>query len=468
MLKESEEHANALGLANATLREASATSAARINTLTESIKITSVKVAEARADADMAKAKASSLGTQLKSLKSALTETKHTCESIKTEHDDIQSSARSLEAKLVQTETELRHEEKEKFEIKLERDELRHNLEDLTEANKRAKVTLEKKDDELVRLKKNIAERTELERARRERMNRLENELRGVRSTLVDVTAAAKDAESTNVDLQNTIDTMQRENKTLHDRIEEFMDTSMREKSKMQRALTEVESEAQKLRMKVAADEEDLKRSKLDLMSSEKEVSQLRSRVSTLEARLKEVVPNAGVLSPANHNHIEPMAVDSPLTPATLSQSSSSNTTHKFSKNTTTEKSYNDKENRRPRASNSDLTNNDLIPSLRPTTPKGLSYSQSENKLAASRQRTLTKKPFRRIGGTSTSGNLSSVKCQICNKAAYGIMKSCQCGNPACTLRAHASCVAAKNPPCSVSHPGTPAPLLPCVLCKNN
>ena len=463
MVKEAEEHANALGVANSTLREASASSTARINTLTESIKITSAKVADARADADMAKAKASSLGTQLKSLKSALIETKRTCESIKSEHDDIQSTARSLEAKLVQTESELRHEEKEKFDIKLERDELRHNLEDQTEAKKRISRNLEKKEDELTKLKKNIAERNDLERARIDRMNRLEKELRDVRSTLVDVSAAAKDAESTNVDLQNTIQTLQRENKSLHDRIEEIMSDSMREKSKLQGSLSEVESEAQKLRMKVATDEEDLKRSKLDLMSSEKEVGQLRSRISSLEARLKEVVPAAGVLSPSNESGMQRMSIDSPLTPATFSQSSSSNNHTNSEK-----KNYEDKENRRsrPNGSLSEDSHLDMIPSLRPSTPKiGLHYSQSENKLTSNRNRLSNKKPFGRLGGTPSS-NLGSVKCCICFKAAYGIMKSCQCGNPTCKRRAHASCVAGKKPLPSVSHPGTPAPQIPCILCK--
>ncbi len=473
MLKDAEEHANALGLANATLREASATSSARMNTLTESIKITSSKVAEARADADMAKAKASSLGKQLKSLTSALTETKRTCESIKSEHDDIQSTARSLEAKLIQTETELRLEEKEKYDIKLERDELKHSLEDQTMFNKRISMTLEKKEDELTKLKKNLAERTDLERARIDRMNRLENELRNIRSTLVDVTSAAKDAESTNADLQNTIQSLQRENKVLHDRMEEMMSTSMREKSKLQESLTEVESEAQKLRMKAATDEEDLKRGKLDLMSSEKEVSQLRTRVSSLESRLKETVHSAGVLSPIDGSNILRMSIDSPLTPAVQpSKQSSNQVTKQYLTNVDKEKYSKDKENRHPNRSERGDSNHDLIPPLRSRTPKsGLRYSHSENRVALGRNKTTTKKSSGLLGGTLTPNNLTSVKCCICSKAAYGIMKSCQCGNSACNIRAHASCIAAGNKsslPCSVSHPGTPAPQLPLVLCKGS
>ena len=44
-------------------------------------------------------------------------------------------------------------------------------------------------------------------------------------------------------------------------------------------------------------------------------------------------------------------------------------------------------------------------------------------------------------------------------------MKSCQCGKAACVKRAHISCVHRVLPAPSVSHPGTPAPRLPVVLC---
>ena len=56
--------------------------------------------------------------------------------------------------------------------------------------------------------------------------------------------------------------------------------------------------------------------------------------------------------------------------------------------------------------------------------------------------------------------------CSICFKAAFGLMKSCQCGKSYCDKRAHLTCVNQINPGPSVSHPGTPAPKLPIVLCS--
>lgn len=447
-LKEAEEHANAMSHANATLREASAASTARINTLTESLKITSSKVADSRADADMARAKVTSLATQLKSLKCALDETKRTCESVRSEHDDIQSSSRTLEAKLVQTESELQRVDKENFETQQERDSLRFELDEYNQTNKRIRLTLEQKEDELLKMKKKDVERNDVERARIDRTNRLENELRDARSMLVEVTSAAKDAESTNADLQNTIQHLQRENKSVHDKIEDIMDSSMREKTKLQEALAEAESGAQKLRMKATTDEEELHRIKLDQLASEKEVTQLQSRISNLEGRLKDAISSAGVVSPNNENcpkQSSRTASSSAYKTPAKRLSSSCNRLSSLSKGSSSESSGYSGENVF------------MIPPLRST------LSNISNTTAQPSRNHRMKKS---VGGGMNGAKLSSVKCSICMKNAYGMMKSCQCGNPTCDKRAHASCVASKNPLPSVSHPGTPAPRLPCILCN--
>jgi myosin heavy subunit len=67
------------------------------------------------------------------------------------------------------------------------------------------------------------------------------------------------------------------------------------------------------------------------------------------------------------------------------------------------------------------------------------------------------------LGKENTS--MPTCKCMICFKDAVGLMKKCQCGKPGCTSRAHATCVNKITAGPSVSHPGTPAPRLPVVLC---
>lgn len=449
--------------ANATLRESSASSMARINTLTESLRITSSKVAQSRADADMARAKVTSLSSQLKSLKSALDETKQVCESIRVEHDDIQNSARTLEAKLVQTESELERVDKEKFEMKLERDELRQEIQNYSLTTKQMQIKLEKKEDDLQKMTKHISERDDIEQARKERLNRLENELRDSRTMLVEVTSAAKDGESTNVNLQSTIQHLQRENKSLHDKIGEVMDSSMREKSKLQEALAESESEAQKLRLKLTIDEEELQREKLDKTASEKEIAQLKTRIADLEVRLQDAISTSGIVSPNYSRTVHSQSestITSYETPGKTTPASSN-------ANKSGEMKISDKRN-------VDSLEKDSfgIPPLRPVTPKtGFHTNQSrisqgkENNMSSSKSHKIEKHSFK---GGSSGSKLSTAKCSICFKNAYGIMKSCQCNQVDCDKRAHASCIAGVQSQAlpSVSHPGTPAPRLPCILCR--
>jgi hypothetical protein len=59
-------------------------------------------------------------------------------------------------------------------------------------------------------------------------------------------------------------------------------------------------------------------------------------------------------------------------------------------------------------------------------------------------------------------------KCCLCFKDASGVMKSCQCGQQTCEKKAHATCLSkykVGNISSCVSHPGTPLPPMPLILC---
>ena len=62
----------------------------------------------------------------------------------------------------------------------------------------------------------------------------------------------------------------------------------------------------------------------------------------------------------------------------------------------------------------------------------------------------------------------NSAKCCLCFKDALELMVSCQCGNQSCDKLAHDSCLKwrKKNALHSVSHPCSPAPILPVILCR--
>lgn len=64
--------------------------------------------------------------------------------------------------------------------------------------------------------------------------------------------------------------------------------------------------------------------------------------------------------------------------------------------------------------------------------------------------------------------NHASGKCNLCFKEQSGIVRWCKCGKSDCQMWAHATCLAKgkKNVSTSVSHPGTPPPPLPLILCN--
>ena len=64
--------------------------------------------------------------------------------------------------------------------------------------------------------------------------------------------------------------------------------------------------------------------------------------------------------------------------------------------------------------------------------------------------------------------NQPSGHCNICFKGASGVLRWCKCGQTDCNKWAHAQCLAKRksNVSTSVSHPGTPPPALPLILCK--
>lgn len=64
--------------------------------------------------------------------------------------------------------------------------------------------------------------------------------------------------------------------------------------------------------------------------------------------------------------------------------------------------------------------------------------------------------------------HIKSSKCSLCFKDAAGVMKSCQCGKSDCHKRAHTACLAkykVGSISSCISHPGTPNPPMPMILC---
>ncbi len=395
------------------------------------------------------------------------------------EHDDISSAARDLEKRLVQTEVELEKVRDEKIQAEMEASNLRDQVEALKHGEKVLRSLLEKKENLLVKLNKKMVERGDIEKARLERTNRLETELRESRSMLVEVTSTAAEAESITTELRSTIVSLQRENTSLHEKNAATIQDAARERAKLQKALTEAENEAQKLRLKAAADDEELQKFKLDKMSSEKEVLQLQNRIANIEKRSSgntdvndlcmDMPVSAGVTSPSDAGFSTISDISSIHSSSTfdssgktcskstlfgdgnvISTDSGAATLSKFLKESHNKKTPLKSNSFKDSSRSMSLTPHEKDPHL-----LGTHVDLPSNKIRHNRTMRM-----------SIGGNARKNSCSICFKAAYGIMKSCQCGNPSCDLRAHATCIASKKSLSSVSHPGTPAPILPVVLCR--
>lgn len=440
-LKEAQEHAKAMANANSTLRHASTTSAHRIEALSEALRIAGEKAANARADADAAEVRASSASSKLKSFKNAMDQTKKVVEAVKAEHDEISSFAKDLESRLMQKESELCRMQKEKSRAVDNFDQVSGELLELKAAQKAVKEELTAKSDELVKLKRTLVERQDLENARTEMSGRLERELRKARSLIVELTSSSSEAESTTAELQETISNLQKEITSLHEKLKDTVENAAKERSKMNEAMEEVESEAQKLRMKSTADDEEINKLRLDKSSFEKEIEHLKNRIINLEKRSSDITDvetfsHGDAVSDTSSLHAD-SHFSTPSSHHSTPSSSSSTSSDVFTKSSTDATTKSTKQVQQYH-----------IPKLKSMTPN-MSHPKEKDSRGAKRFRS------------------QSHCCSICFKNPYGIMKACQCGNPACNLRAHTTCISGKNPTPSVSFPGTPAPSLPTILCSS-
>jgi hypothetical protein len=224
---------------------------------------------------------------------------------------------------------------------------------------------------------------------------------------LVEATSGQAAAEQTQTILEETIASLQKANQELHAMLKEQQMAARGDNQRLSEALGKVEKEAQRLRITAEANEEEMQRLKLDKAAADKQIQQLKTRLATVERSLKDSIAVA-TASTTNSTISPENTTPTHSSSAQLSFHLPPLATSKKAPPTTTMTTVTDKEN------------------------KGV-----EN------------------------GEL----CCICFKQSLGIMKTCQCGDKSCRKKAHANCVKNSAPGPSVSHPCTPAPKLPVVLC---
>lgn len=379
--------------ANASLRESASATNDRMERTVEALRIASTNAANARTDADTAEAYAASLASQLESLRNIVQETKRATKILHDEHAQVTAATRSVESKLLKRETELLHLQTNRKVILSDKDKLTRDVKELMGDKQKLIFQLERAQDQIKSLLREIEERDALEHARKDRSAMVENELRNARSLLVDASSNAAETETTSSVLKETVETFIQENTSLHAKLEEIQERSRAKEERLQEALGKTESNAQTLRINATSHDEQINHLLSEKVGYEKQINQLKSRIANLENRLKDTIV---FMSP------------SPTSRYTVGEPSTEPKARKIAFS---------------------------VPSL---TPAVTNKSPAASK---------------------------SVTCCMCYKPPSGLMKTCQCGKPNCDKRAHSTCLG-KSKGRSLSHPGSPSPCLPIVLCQ--
>lgn len=294
-LEESEAGASALSTANSALREAATASSERLERTVEALRIAGANAANARADADAAEAYAASLATQLKTLRNVVDETKRSSESLYQDHERISAATRSLETNLLQRETEFLRSQHEIQQLHAARDKNHQENTALQREKDETEAKLNDKEMELRRANKEIDELKFVEGTRKARLQRVEKELSDARSMLVEASATAAETEGTVAVLKETIEQLRKENETLHGQVHTAQDRARQELERLEDCLTKVEKEAQSLREKESSHNDTMQKLRSEKLLSDKQVSQLKSRIIGLERKLKDA---SSVVSP--------------------------------------------------------------------------------------------------------------------------------------------------------------------------
>lgn len=275
---------------------------------------------------------------------------------------------------------------------------------------------------------KQVQEQKTIEQNQIDRYNRLEYELRITKNQLVECTHASAESESTISALKRTITELQSENKSLHTKIKTIYEKLEKERLNLQESLTQVEQSAQKLRLQNTAFEDDIQRYKLDISSNDKQISQYKMRITNLERRLTEATTTFGNNSNSGSSSSS-SNINSNSANLNVPWKNDDETNALIPALTTSLSSYQDNNTSSKKSS---ITNSPfMIPPLRSASSFVSPPQPNNNNLSR--------------GDLSNRKDISSSSpCCICQKNPFGLMKPCQCGEPECNKRAHATCISKK------------------------
>ena len=420
---------------SASERNASQTQS-KIDRTLEALKIAGANAANARAEADAANARVESLNGQLNDMQAVIEDTKNCMEIVRREHDEVSHAARSVEGRLIQVESELTRAAKVKRDAEEERDVLKLRAE---KSEKLASVLQDKVNDyqdEIRHLKRDMVEMDELEKMRSDRTQRIESELQNARVGLMEATSAAAEAESTVTSLRSVIEELRRDNESLHVQIDESRNAISKDRAKQNEILTLAEKEAQKWRLKFEESDEENRKLRMDKATADKQVDQLKSRLTNLERRINDSNKQGHLKSGVTSATTKISAASEKNVVVTPKNASDLGVINAFgSKDISSSATETEEGNKRKYVS--ELPRREQPKNPPESYSRQLTYSSTKSRQEKENDCNKSDSLSRE---TKRPKKVQSNICCLCNREG-GMILRCQCDNVNCETRAHPMCI---------------------------
>ena len=346
----------------------------------------------------------------------------------------VSRASRSVEARLIQVESELIRADRGKKDAVDERDFLKARAE---KAEKVARELQDENDDcrdENRVLKKDVLELQELEKVRSDRTARVEVEFQETRSSLLEATCACAEAESTVTALRSVIEELRAGHETQHEQIESIRDKQSHERAKQNEALTLAERQAQQYKMLAEEKDEEIRKLKMDKTAAEKQVDTMKLRLSRNESNKQQQLasrsekvdsaPGAASLSAVTPHHT------SNNLGFINSFGAKDDAASVVSEDTKMRKFVSELPKRETSSTSSKASSSTTTANTTSIASKKLTYSnQKENQ---GKQKKQSAAPQRKAA--------SRTVCCLCQREGGMILK-CQCDYLSCNARAHPMCI---------------------------
>jgi hypothetical protein len=412
----------ALAAINDSLRESKSKQDDHVQKLTEALQRASAKATSARVDADEARTEAETFSAKLEALEVVVQETKQASQLLMGEQNELIQRSQCVEQRFVKAQADLARSEASKLKMEQNYDIMASKLKEAQDRLAKSNVELDNERSAREKAQQEINELQSIKNAHEGQLKRLEEELRRSQELFLDVSAATAETSDAKDQLQNALEKLQQANIDLHEQLQHEKQKQREQHEKYHESLTKMKGEHQATLEQIESYRNEAAAIKLEKIAAEKKAEGLQSRIVNLERRLNDstALTGSSMVVKTMMSSIGGGGVGDPLTAVTAGTTGNMN------------------------GQDGQSVESMAIPSLQRGIPA----------LAAAKK--------------DSSGNLIP-KCAFCFKDVTGPSRKCQCGKKDCSARAHAQCAQrfiAAGTSTSVSHPGTPAPRLPIILCR--